>query len=148
MVNNFDPVQILIVEDNPYDAELTLRALRKHNLVNEVYVAEDGQEALDFLFCEGKFASRNISSPLKVIFLDLKLPKISGLEVLKKIKSNPDTKKLPVVIVTSSKEDPDIKAAYELGTNGYVVKPVDFSDFIKVMQNTGLFWLLVNEVPK
>ena len=148
MVNNFDPVQILIVEDNPYDAELTLRALRKHNLVNEVYVAEDGQEALDFLFCEGKFASRNISSPLKVIFLDLKLPKISGLEVLKKIKSNPDTKKLPVVIVTSSKEDPDIKAAYELGTNGYVVKPVDFSDFIKVMQNTGLFWLLVNEVPR
>jgi len=148
MVNNFDPVQILIVEDNPYDAELTLRALRKHNLVNEVYVAEDGQEALDFLFCEGKFASRNISSPLKVIFLDLKLPKISGLEVLKRIKSNPKTKKLPVVIVSSSKEDPDIKAAYELGTNGYVVKPVDFSDFIKVMQNTGLFWLLVNEVPK
>jgi two-component system response regulator len=139
MVNNFDPVQILIVEDNPYDAELTLRALRKHNLVNEVYVAEDGQEALDFLFCEGKFASRNISSPLKVIFLDLKLPKISGLEVLKRIKSNPKTKKLPVVIVSSSKEDPDIKAAYELGTNGYVVKPVDFSDFIKVMQNTGLF---------
>jgi len=148
MVNNFDPVQILIVEDNPYDAELTLRALRKHNLVNEVYVAEDGQEALDFVFCEGKFASRNISSPLKVIFLDLKLPKISGLEVLKRIKSNPKTKKLPVVIVSSSKEDPDIKAAYELGTNGYVVKPVDFSDFIKVMQNTGLFWLLVNEVPR
>ena len=148
MVNNFDPVQILIVEDNPYDAELTLRALRKHNLVNEVYVAEDGQEALDFLFCEGKFASRNISSPLKVIFLDLKLPKISGLEVLKRIKSNPKTKKLPVVIVSSSKEDPDIKAAYELGTNGYVVKPVDFNDFIKVIQNTGLFWLLVNEVPR
>ena len=148
MVNNFDPVQILIVEDNPYDAELTLRALRKHNLVNEVYVAEDGQEALDFLFCEGKFASRNISSPLKVIFLDLKLPKISGLEVLKRIKSNPKTKKLPVVIVSSSKEDPDIKAAYELGTNGYVVKPVDFNDFIKVIQNTGLFWLLVNVAPK
>jgi len=148
MINNFNPVQILIVEDNPNDAELTLRALRKHNLVNEVYVAEDGQEALDFLFCEGKFVARDISSPLKVIFLDLKLPKISGLEVLKRIKSNPNTKKLPVVIVTSSKEDPDIKAAYELGTNGYVVKPVDFNDFIKVIQNTGLFWLLVNEAPK
>jgi two-component system response regulator len=148
MINDFDPVQILIVEDNPNDAELTLRALKKHNLINEVYVAEDGQEALDFVFCEGKFASRNISSPLKVIFLDLKLPKISGLEVLKRIKSNPSTKKLPVVIITSSKEDPDIKAAYELGTNGYVVKPVDFTDFIKVMQNTGLFWLLVNETPK
>jgi two-component system response regulator len=148
MISNFDPVQILIVEDNPNDAELTLRALRKHNLLNEVYIAEDGQEALDFVFCEGKFASRNISSPLKVIFLDLKLPKISGLEVLERIKSNPKTKKLPVVIVTSSKEDPDIKAAYQLGTNGYVVKPVDFNDFIKVIQNTGLFWLLVNESPK
>jgi two-component system response regulator len=148
MMKNIDPVQILIVEDNPNDAELTLRALRKHNLINEVYVAEDGQEALDFIFCEGKFSSRNLSNPLKVIFLDLKLPKISGLEVLSRIKSNPKTKKLPVVIITSSKEDPDIKAAYELGTNGYVVKPVDFNDFINVMQNTGLFWLLVNEAPK
>ena len=148
MINNFNPVQILIVEDNPNDAELTLRALKKHNLVNEVYVAEDGQEALDFVFCNGKFEERNISLPLKVIFLDLQLPKISGLEVLKRIKSDPKTKQLPVVIVTSSKEDPDIKAAYELGANGYVVKPVDFSDFIKVMQNTGLFWLLVNEAPK
>ena len=100
------------------------------------------------MFCNGKFEERNISLPLKVIFLDLQLPKISGLEVLKKIKSDPKTKQLPVVIVTSSKEDPDIKAAYELGANGYVVKPVDFSDFIKVMQNTGLFWLLVNEAPK
>lgn len=148
MINNFSPVQILIVEDNPNDAELTLRALKKHNLVNEVYVAEDGQEALDFVFCCGEFEERNISMPLKVIFLDLKLPKIGGLEVLKRIKSDPKTKKLPVVIVTSSKEDPDIKAAYDLGANGYVVKPVDFSDFIKVMQNTGLFWLLVNEAPK
>jgi two-component system response regulator len=148
MINNFDPVQILVVEDNPNDAELTLRALKKHNLINEVYVAEDGKEALDFVFCEGKFAERNISSPLKVIFLDLKLPKISGLEVLKRIKSDPITKHLPVVIVTSSKEDPDIKTAYGLGANSYVVKPVDFNDFIKVMQNTGLFWLLVNETHK
>jgi two-component system response regulator len=147
-MKNFDPVQILIVEDNPNDAELTLRALKKHNLVNELYVAQDGQEAIDFIFCKGQFATRSLAKPLKVIFLDLKLPKISGLEVLKIIKSDPRTKKLPVVIITSSKEDPDIKAAYDLGTNGYVVKPVDFNDFVRVMQNTGLFWLLVNEAPK
>ena len=147
-MKNYDPVQILIVEDNPNDAELTLRALKKHNLANEVYIAEDGEEAIDFIFAKGKFASRSKAKPLKVIFLDLKLPKISGLEVLEKIKSDPSTKKLPVVIITSSKEDPDIKAAYALGTNGYVVKPVDFNDFVKVMQNTGLFWLLVNEAPK
>jgi len=147
-MKNYDPVQILIVEDNPNDAELTIRALKKHNLANEVYIAEDGEEAIDFIFAKGKFASRSKAKPLKVIFLDLKLPKISGLEVLEKIKSDPSTKKLPVVIITSSKEDPDIKAAYALGTNGYVVKPVDFNDFVKVMQNTGLFWLLVNEAPK
>ena len=147
-MKNYDPVQILIVEDNPNDAELTIRALKKHNLANEVYIAEDGEEAIDFIFAQGKFASRSKAKPLKVIFLDLKLPKISGLEVLEKIKSDPSTKKLPVVIITSSKEDPDIKAAYALGTNGYVVKPVDFNDFVKVMQNTGLFWLLVNEAPK
>jgi two-component system, response regulator len=147
-MKNFDPVEILIVEDNPNDAELTLRALKKHNLVNQVYVAEDGQEALDFIFCKGRFEKRSLLKPLKVIFLDLKLPKISGLEVLKIIKSDPTTKKLPVVIITSSKEDPDIATAYELGTNGYVVKPVDFKDFMTAMQNTGLFWLLVNESPK
>lgn len=147
-MKNYDPVEILIVEDNPNDSELTLRALKKHNLANEIYVAEDGEEALDFIFAKGKFTSRSHSKPLKVIFLDLKLPKISGLEVLEKIKSDPSTKKLPVVIITSSKEDPDIKAAYDLGTNGYVVKPVDFNDFVKVMQNTGLFWLLVNEAPQ
>jgi two-component system response regulator len=147
-MKNYDPVQILIVEDNPNDAELTIRALKKHNLANEVYIAEDGEEAIDFIFAKGKFASRSKAKQLKVIFLDLKLPKISGLEVLEKIKSDPSTKKLPVVIITSSKEDPDIKAAYALGTNGYVVKPVDFNDFVKVMQNTGLFWLLVNEAPK
>ena len=147
-MKNFDPVEILIVEDNPDDAELTLRALKKHNLANDLYVAEDGQEALDFIFCRGQFISRHPAKPLKVIFLDLKLPKVGGLEVLKEIKSNPQTKKLPVVVITSSKEDPDIDAAYELGANGYVVKPVDFDDFVKAMQNTGLFWLLVNEAPK
>lgn len=147
-MKNFDPVEILIVEDNPTDAELTLRALKKHNLANDLYIAVDGQEALDFIYCKGQFESRHPSKPLKVIFLDLKLPKVNGLEVLKEIKSNPLTKKLPVVIITSSKEDPDIKAAYDLGANSYVVKPVDFDDFVKAMQNTGLFWLLVNEAPR
>lgn len=147
-MKNYDPVEVLIVEDNPNDAELTLRALKKNNLANDIYVAEDGQEALDFIFCRGEFASRNSARPLKVVFLDLKLPKISGLDVLREIKSNPLTKKIPVVIVSSSKEDPDIKTAYELGANGYVVKPVEFPDFMKSLENTGLFWLLVNVPPK
>jgi two-component system, response regulator len=147
-MKNFDPVEILIVEDNPTDAELTLRALKKHNLANDLFVAEDGQQALDFIYCKGEFSSRHPAKPLKVIFLDLKLPKVNGLEVLKEIKTNSLTKKLPVVVITSSKEDPDINAAYELGANGYVVKPVDFEDFVRVIQNTGLFWLLVNEAPK
>ncbi len=145
---NYDPVDILIVEDNPNDAELTVRALKKQNLANDLYVVEDGKDALDFVFCRGEFESRNPNKTLKVIFLDLKLPKLSGLEVLKEIKSNPKTKKIPVVVFTSSKEDPDIKAAYELGTNSYVVKPIDFKDFIEALQNTGLYWLLVNEAPR
>lgn len=146
-MEDLNAIEILIVEDNPQDAELTLRALRKHNIANKFYVAEDGAEALDFIFCSGKYASRNISSPPKVIFLDLKLPKISGLEVLREIKSNPQTKALPVVMITSSREDPDIKKAYELGVNSYVVKPVNFDDFLSAMSQTGLYWLLVNESP-
>lgn len=146
-MEDLNPVDILIVEDNPNDAELTIRALKKQNLANNLYLVEDGAEALDFVFCRGKYEQRQFSKPLKVIFLDLKLPKISGLEVLREIKSNPMTKKLPVVIVTSSKEDPDIKTAYELGANSYVVKPVDFDGFINALSNTGLFWLLVNESP-
>jgi two-component system, response regulator len=147
-MKNFDPAEILIVEDNPNDAELIIRALKKQNLANEIYVAEDGVEALDFIFCRGDFATRKSISNLRVVFLDLKLPKLNGLEVLQEIKTNPATKKLPIVIITSSKEDPDIKQAYELGANGYVVKPVDFNGFVKAMANTGLFWLLVNEAPK
>lgn len=147
-MKNYDPVEILIVEDNPHDAELTIRALKKYNLANDLYVAEDGQEALDFIFCKGNFIHRHPTKPLKVIFLDLKLPKISGLDVLKAIKSDPVTKKLPVVVITSSREDPDIVSAYEYGANSYVVKPVVFDEFVKAVQNTGLFWLLVNEAPK
>lgn len=146
-MEDLNAVEILIVEDNPQDAELTIRALRKHKLANNIYIAEDGEEALDFIFCKGKYSNRNFENPPKVIFLDLKLPKVNGLEVLQKIKLNPLTKSLPVVMVTSSREDPDIKKAYELGVNSYVVKPVNFDDFLNAMSHTGLYWLLVNETP-
>ena len=144
----FDPVEILIVEDNPSDAELTIRALKKSNLANHIFVVENGEEALDFIFSRGKYADLNNSKTLKVIFLDLKLPKVSGLEVLEVIKSEDATKSLPVVIITSSKEDPDIKRAYALGANSYVVKPVDFESFINAISTTGLYWLLINVPPR
>ena len=145
---HLEAVNILIVEDNPSDAELMLRAFKKNKLANELYVAEDGEEALDFVFNRGKFANRTSRANPRVIFLDLKLPKVDGLEVLKKIKSNADTKGIPVIIVTSSREDPDIKAAYELGANSYVVKPVGFEDFFKAMDRLGFYWLLINEHSK
>ncbi len=146
-MENFNAVEILLVEDNPQDAELMIRALRKQNLANQIHIAEDGAEALDFIFCNGKYADRDFSKSPKVIFLDLKLPKVSGLEVLQELKSNPLTRTLPVVVVTSSRENPDIKKAYELGVNSYVVKPVNFDDFLKAMSQIGLYWLLVNEIP-
>lgn len=145
---NYNPVEILIVEDNPQDAELTIRALKKINLANHIMVAEDGEEALDIIFSKGVFEERKALKPPKVIFLDLKLPKVSGLEILKEIKANPVTKRIPVVVVTSSREDPDIKAAYELGANGYVVKPVEFEAFSNSMIQTGIFWLTINETPR
>lgn len=141
-------VDILIVEDDPRDAELTLRALRKNNLANHVYVAEDGEEALDFFFCRGKFSGRSLNSPPKVVLLDLKLPKVNGLEVLKEIKNDNRTRHIPVVIVTSSREEPDVRKAYELGVNSYVVKPVDFDKFVSAMSSLGLYWLLVNQPLK
>jgi two-component system, response regulator len=147
-MTRFDAVEILIVEDNPHDAELIVRALREQNLANQIFIVEDGEEALNFVFCREKFANRNPSKPIKVIFLDLKLPKVGGLEVLKEIKTDERTKKLPVVIVTSSREDPDIEIAYEVGANGYIVKPVQFDAFRQAMSNAGLFWLLVNQPPK
>ncbi|MDD2304556.1 MAG: response regulator [Prolixibacteraceae bacterium] len=147
-MKNYNAVEILLVEDNPQDAELMIRALRKQKLANQIHVAEDGEEALDFLFCKGKFSDRDFSQSPKVIFLDLKLPKVSGLEVLQELKSNPRTQTLPIVVITSSRENPDIKKAYELGVNSYVVKPVNFDDFLKAMSQIGLYWLLVNEVPK
>jgi two-component system response regulator len=142
-----DIVDILLVEDNPRDAGLTIRAFKKQNLANPIHVVEDGAEALDFIFCRGAHAHRNPCKPPKVILLDLKLPKVDGLEVLKAIKKDERTRVIPVVIVTSSQEDPDIKAAYALGANSYVVKPVDFDAFLDAMTGLGLYWLLVNQPP-
>jgi two-component system, response regulator len=147
-MEDFSAIEILIVEDNPRDAELTLRALKKNNLANNILVAKDGVEALDFFFCRGKFEKRNFINPPKVVLLDLKLPKVSGLEVLKLVKEDKRTSNIPIVVVTSSKQEPDIKEAYALGVNSYVVKPVDFDQFINAMSSLGLYWLLVNEPIK
>jgi two-component system, response regulator len=147
-MEDFNAIDILIVEDSPRDAELTLRALKKNNLANNILVAQDGAEALDFFFCRGKFETRSFTNPPKVVLLDLKLPKVSGLEVLKIVKGDKRTSHIPVVVVTSSKQEPDMKEAYVLGVNSYVVKPVDFDQFINAMSSLGLYWLLVNEPLK
>jgi len=138
-------VDILLVEDNPRDTELTIRALNKHNITNQLVVLEDGADALDFLFCKGKYSDRVISNQPKVILLDLKLPKINGLEALKAIKADKRTKMIPVVMVTSSRQDSDMKTAYEYGANSYVVKPVDFNKFVEAMSHLVLYWLLINQ---
>lgn len=143
-----DIVDILLVEDNPHDMELVLRAFKKRNIGNPVHVVSDGAAALDFIFGRGDYANRELSNPPRVILLDLKLPKVSGLEVLKVIKTDARTCGIPIVVVTSSREDPDIKAAYALGANSYVVKPVEFDAFLDAMSNLGLYWLLVNQPPK
>ncbi len=147
-MEDFNAVEILVVEDNPRDAELTLRALRKNNLANHVLIAQDGAEALDFFFCRGKFQNRSFNNPPKVVLLDLKLPKVSGLEVLKTVKADQRTSHIPIVIVTSSREEPDIHTAYEYGVNSYVVKPVNFEQFLNAMSSLGLYWLLINEPLK
>ncbi len=139
---------ILLVEDNPDDAELIIRSLKKSGLVNEIFLAEDGEEALEFVFGQGRYAQKSYVEQIKLILLDLKLPKLNGLEVLEKIKTNPSTVKLPVVALTSSDEDPDINKAYELGVNSYIVKPVDFNDFVNTVHQVGLYWLLVNKTPE
>jgi len=146
-MHNSEVVDILLVEDNPNDAELTIRAIRKRNIANPLHVVEDGAEALDFIFCRGAYGGRDFSRPPKVILLDLKLPKLNGLEVLKVIKSDERTRAIPVVVVTSSQEDPDIQSAYALGANSYVVKPVGFDAFLEAMSSLGLYWLLVNQPP-
>lgn len=144
---NVNPVDILLVEDNPNDVELTLRALKRHNLANRVVVARDGAEALDLIFAEGARADRSREKYLKLVLLDLKLPKVDGLEVLRKIKADERIKVIPVVVLTSSKEEQDIVESYRLGVNSYIVKPVDFDKFIECVSQIGLYWLLCNEPP-
>ncbi|MEO8760639.1 MAG: response regulator [Bacteroidia bacterium] len=140
-------IEILLVEDNPSDAELTIRAFKKSNVANKIVHLKDGAEALDFLFGKGVYSTRNINNKPKVILLDLKMPKVNGIEVLREIRSNALTKKIPVVILTSSNEDPDIKACYELGVNSYIVKPVGFKNFTDVVSKLGFYWLLLNKSP-
>jgi len=140
-------VEILLVEDDVDDAEMTIDAMRKNNLANKLIHIEDGEEALDFLFGTGKYVDRDVNIKPRLILLDLKMPKVNGMEVLEKVKSNAITKKIPVVILTSSKEDPDVSRCYELGANGYIVKPVDFEGFNKAVIELGLYWLLLNQPP-
>ena len=140
-------VEILLVEDNPNDAELALRALKKNNLANNILVVTDGEEALDFVFARGAFSERKIENSPKVILLDLKLPKVDGLEVLRAIKSDPHTKIIPVVVLTSSKAESEIVESYRLGVNSYIVKPVDFDKFVAAVRDLGLYWLLLNQSP-
>lgn len=143
-----DVVEVLLVEDNPRDAELTIRALKKHNLANQLFHVEDGAEALDFLFARGKYEGLEIDHPPKVVLLDLKLPKVNGLEVLRLMKTSERTRSIPVVVVTSSAEDPDVRTAYDLGVNSYVVKPVQFEAFMEAMSKLGIYWLMVNHPMK
>ena len=138
-------IDILLVEDNPRDVEMTLRALKKKNLANTVHVAKDGAEALDFIFARGAYADRDPNHAPKVVLLDLKLPKVSGLDVLRAIKGNEQTRTIPVVILTSSQEEKDMVESYRLGANSYIVKPVDFDKFVTAIGEVGLYWLLSNK---
>ena len=147
-MNDIKEVEVLLVEDNPHDAELALRALKKNNFANNVIVVSDGEEALDFIFARGAFSDRKIENRPKVVILDLKLPKVDGLEVLRAMKSDPRTRIIPVVVLTSSKEESDIVESYHLGVNSYIIKPVDFDKFVESVRTLGFYWLLFNHAPK
>lgn len=140
-------IEILLVEDNSNDLELTLHALKKHNFANKIHVARDGEEAMDFLFCRGNFAERTFDNAPKVVLLDLKLPKIDGLEVLRAVKSDSRTRAIPVVVMTSSKQQRDLIESYQLGVNSYIQKPINFTEFQEVIRQLGYYWLAVNQPP-
>ena len=142
-----DPVEILLVEDNLHEAELAIRALKKHHLANKLVHVADGQEALDFLFGTGAYEGRDVQHQPKVVLLDLKLPKVDGIEVLRRLRADARTRLLPIVMLTSSREDRDVLESYQLGVNSYIVKPVDFDSFSEEVSRLGLYWLLVNEPP-
>ncbi len=145
---NLDSIELLLVEDNINDAELTVRELKKHHLANNLFHVKDGEEALEFLFASGKYAgSRNVNHAPKVVLLDIQMPKINGIEVLQQIRADERTRTTPVVILTSSKEDPDIQKCYKLGANSYIVKPVNFERFAEAIKNLGFYWLLLNQPP-
>lgn len=146
-MNNYNDVEIIIVEDNPNDAEMALKALQKNKLSNHVQLVRDGEEALDFIFARGRYSARSVTSRPKVILLDLKLPKINGLEVLKALKENLETRAIPVVMMTSSSEESDMVESYKLGVNSYIVKPVDFEKFVQAVRDLGFYWLLLNQRP-
>ena len=143
-----DPAEILLVEDNPNDLELSLYALKKYNFANHLHVARDGEEALEFIFCTGRYSERRIEDTPKLIMLDLKLPLVDGIEVLERIKADSRTRTIPVTVLTSSREGPDISRCYELGVNSYIVKPVDFEQFVEAVRELGCYWLLYNQPPK
>lgn len=149
MIMDNKSVDILLVEDSKNDAELAIRALKKSNLANNLFHVKDGEEAIDFIFATGKYAdTRDVRYPPKVVLLDIQLPKINGIEVLERLKSDDRTKHVPVVMLTSSKEDPDIKKCYGLGANSYIVKPVNFEGFAEAIKNLGFYWLLLNQLPQ
>lgn len=146
-MHSHSEVEILLVEDNPNDAELALRALKKNHLANRLVHVADGEEALDFIFARGSFSHRQVENGPKVVILDLKLPKVDGLEVLRTMKADPRTRIIPVVVLTSSKEEKDVVESYRMGVNSYIVKPVDFDKFINAVRDLGMYWLLLNQPP-
>ena len=146
-MGDFDEVEILLAEDNPRDAEMTMRALRKINFANRMHWVRDGEEALEYLLGEGKYAGRNAAIGPRLILLDIKMPKVDGIEVLRRVKASPELKSIPVVVMTSSSEERDVVDAYDLGVNSYIVKPVQFPAFMETVANVGLYWVLTNRIP-
>ena len=147
MNSTFEQLEILLVEDNPEDAEMTMRALRKRNLANLLHWVKDGEEALDYLFCRGQYAGRDPARPPKLVLLDIKMPKVDGIEVLRQVKGSAALKSVPVVVMTSSNEERDVVESYRLGVNSYIVKPVAFEAFLDTVSKIGLYWVLTNRVP-